>query len=681
MAFSLQLKGFNYTSYYNGAYENADLLSSLVATGANTVALNIEYGIDVNNSTVYTDANYTDSLTALGNTIKEATADGLSVMVRPLIDFLKPALIGSYSVGDWRSYYNPSDPAAFFASYKTMIVDEATVAQANGATSLCIGTELDQLTGPAYLSYWTDIISAVRAVFSGTLTYSADWNDAASPWAGQHGLTAGTGDLTTQVSFWNQLDYVGIDAYAPLSDAANPTLSDLVAGWTQVPTDAGTHAVTGNQSLISYFESVAAAIGKPMLFTELGYENATDAASQPAGSATNQPDASLQANLYQAFFNAWNQSGNSSLAGVYFWNWDPNASEVGPGHGVNFSPQGQPAQTVVDTEFALCFLSGTRIATPNGEVAVEALAIGDLVLTEPGEARPITWIGKGRVLATRGRRTAATPVIVRKSALAQNVPHHDLRITKGHSLYIDGVLVPVEFLVNHRSILWDERAQEVAIYHVELATHDVLLANGAPAESYRDDGNRWLFQNANTAWLSPPKPPCAPVLTGGPVVDAIWRRLLDRAGGGTLRPLTDDPDLHLLVGGARLDPVQHSEGICVFRLRRTPSMASICSLAASPQELGLARDPRRLGVALRRLVVRRGSRFTTIEASDPALMDGFHAFEFRQRPTLDRWRGSTSIAFVRRAGRPYGTDPAARRRGTLPRSRRDAPSGVTQTSN
>ena len=50
----------------------------------------------------------------------------------------------------------------------------------------------------------------------------------------------------------------------------------------------------------------------------------------------------------------------------------------------------------------------------------------------------------------------------------------------------------------------------------------MLLANGAPVESYRDDGNRWLFQNTNTGWDLPPKPPCAPVLTGGPTVDAVW---------------------------------------------------------------------------------------------------------------------------------------------------------------
>jgi hypothetical protein len=91
---------------------------------------------------------------------------------------------------------------------------------------------------------------------------------------------------------------------------------------------------------------------------------------------------------------------------------------------------------------------------------------------------------------------------VRKGALAGTVPNRDPRITKGHSLHLDGVLIPAEFLINHRSILWDNTARVETIYHLELDTHDMLLANGAPGESYRDDGNRWLFQNANTGWTS-----------------------------------------------------------------------------------------------------------------------------------------------------------------------------------
>jgi len=117
-------------------------------------------------------------------------------------------------------------------------------------------------------------------------------------------------------------------------------------------------------------------------------------------------------------------------------------------------------------------------------------------------------------------------VIVQKGALARNVPNRDLRITKGHALYLDDVLIPVEFLDNHRSIIWDDHAREVEVYHIELADHDVLLANGAPAESYRDDGNRSLFGNSSSRSLQTPAPPCAPVLTGGPIVDAVWQRIL-----------------------------------------------------------------------------------------------------------------------------------------------------------
>src|SRR5581483_8941216 len=101
---------------------------------------------------------------------------------------------------------------------------------------------------------------------------------------------------------------------------------------------------------------------------------------------------------------------------------------------------------------ALCFCAGTRIQTPDGEVPVECLKPGDAVLTASGATRLVVWIGAGKVLATRGRRSAATPVIVHRGALADNVPHLDLHVTKGHSLLIDGVLIPVEYLVNHRSI-------------------------------------------------------------------------------------------------------------------------------------------------------------------------------------------------------------------------------------
>ena len=200
-------------------------------------------------------------------------------------------------------------------------------------------------------------------------------------------------------------------------------------------------------------------------------------------------------------------------------------------------------------------------------------------------------------------------------------------MTKAHSLYFDGVFIPAEFLVNHHSIVWDDRAQEVEIYHIELESHDVLIANGAEAESYRDDGNRWLFQNANDGWHLPPKDACAPVLTGGPVVDAVWSRLLDRAGPRKLPAMTDDADLHLIVDGQWIDVSRRVGDDVVFYIPWQPNAVRIVSRDVVPAEFGIARDPRSLGVALRQIAVHRGLKRTVVTATDPSLTDGFHEYE------------------------------------------------------
>ncbi|HEX3573272.1 MAG TPA: Hint domain-containing protein, partial [Rhodopila sp.] len=275
----------------------------------------------------------------------------------------------------------------------------------------------------------------------------------------------------------------------------------------------------------------------------------------------------------------------------------------------------------------ICFCPGTLIGTPTGQVQVEKLQPGDTVLTAHNGPRTVKWIGHGKVLASRGKRTAATPVIVRKDALGDNLPTRDLHVTKAHSLYIDDVLIPVEFLVNHKTILWDDRAREVEVYHVELDSHDIIFANGAPAETYRDDGNRWLFRNASPGWDSAPQPPCVPVLTGGPIVDAIWKRLLDRAGHRDLPPLTTDPDLHLIADGKRMEIAARQGQHRIFRLARRPETLVIASRDAVPAELGLTRDPRSLGVALRHITLRQDDAIETISAGDTRLEDGFHAYE------------------------------------------------------
>ena len=115
-------------------------------------------------------------------------------------------------------------------------------------------------------------------------------------------------------------------------------------------------------------------------------------------------------------------------------------------------------------------------------------------------------------------------------------------------------------------------------------TFDVVLAEEPPAESYRDDGNRWLFQNANAGWHLSPQAPYAPVLTGGPVVDAVWERLLDRAGWNDLPALTDAADLHLIVDGERVDARTQTNGAYIFRLPCRPNSVFIGPRAVVPAE-------------------------------------------------------------------------------------------------
>ncbi len=273
----------------------------------------------------------------------------------------------------------------------------------------------------------------------------------------------------------------------------------------------------------------------------------------------------------------------------------------------------------------LCFCRGTRIATPSGEIAVHMLRVGDSVLTRSGQVRPIAWIGNASTKLRRGERSASTPVLIRQHAFAPGVPYRDLRVTKGHAVWFDGVLIPAEFLVNNRSIVWDDAASHVEIFHIELDAHDVVLANGAPAESYRDDGNRALFATAAHDAM-PRHPPCAPVLTGGPEVDAVWARLLARSGQAAW-PMTEDPDLHLVADGLRLDPIDRRRDLYVFRTPAHARLLRIVSRAAVPVEHGGARDARPLGVALRRVVSRRGQRFAALEPARMTRLRGFHPIE------------------------------------------------------
>ena len=137
---------------------------------------------------------------------------------------------------------------------------------------------------------------------------------------------------------------------------------------------------------------------------------------------------------------------------------------------------------------ANCFLKGTKILTGEGERKIEDLTIGDLLPTMFGGLRPIQWIGRYPIKRSDPSKPwvkDALPVRIARSALAPNVPHTDLYLTGGHSLLIDGVLVPAELLINGTTITRDEAREydELEYIHVKLESHDVIYAEGVPAET------------------------------------------------------------------------------------------------------------------------------------------------------------------------------------------------------
>ncbi len=135
-----------------------------------------------------------------------------------------------------------------------------------------------------------------------------------------------------------------------------------------------------------------------------------------------------------------------------------------------------------------CYRAGTRIATAYGETPVEALRAGDLVRTHAGALRPVAWVGWRRVDCRRHPRPELVwPIRIAAGAFGARLPARDLFVSPDHAIFIaaDGVLIPARYLVNGATITAMPVAW-VEYHHVELATHDILLAEGLPAESYLD---------------------------------------------------------------------------------------------------------------------------------------------------------------------------------------------------
>jgi hypothetical protein len=195
-------------------------------------------------------------------------------------------------------------------------------------------------------------------------------------------------------------------------------------------------------------------------------------------------------------------------------------------------------QSVPVSSMLACFTRGTRLRTETGDVAVEMLCVGDRVAARmAGGFAPIIWIGQRRVDCARHPRPHLVwPVRVVAGAFGTRQPKRDLVLSPDHAVFVDGVLIPVKHLINGTTIR-QEPIGAISYFHVELARHDVVVAEGLPVESFLDTGNRSAFANGGGAIALYPDfgsrvweaEGCAPLVIVGPALDAARRRLGERA--------------------------------------------------------------------------------------------------------------------------------------------------------
>ena len=290
-----------------------------------------------------------------------------------------------------------------------------------------------------------------------------------------------------------------------------------------------------------------------------------------------------------------------------------------------------------------CFATGTRISTAAGSVAVQDLAVGTMVRSVFGGLVKVKWVGmRDTDCRNHPRPWDVWPVRVARGAFGPGRPFRDLNLSPDHSIYVDGVLVPVRYLLNGATIVQVE-TDRVAYWHVELPSHDVILAEGLPTESYLDTGNRHAFTNGGpTVMLHPDfamrvweAQACTQLIVTGPKLAAIRSWLLAEAKSNGYATSVQS-DMHLCVDGQIIAPDVNGSA-ARFSVPHGARKVRLVTRAGIPAQLQPAsNDHRRLGVAISAIRVDGVS----ISLEDPRLDAGWHRPE-----TMWRWtNGAASLA-------------------------------------
>lgn len=244
--------------------------------------------------------------------IRHAHARGLRVMLKPMV-WTHEGWIGEFKMDSEKGW------KAWEAAYREYFDLIRTIAIEEKVEMLCIGTEY-RTAARERAGFWKSLIRETRKMYSGSLTYAANW------------------DNFSRISFWSDLDYVGVDAYFPLADARTPDVKALLQGW---------------KKPLRQLQQVALQSGKRVLFTEFGYRS-TDRTAWNQWEQDHLPrdqkvNLKAQRNAYEAFFKAtWNQDW---FAGLFLWQWYCHHDEAGGDGNSDFTPQNKPAESLIRSYF------------------------------------------------------------------------------------------------------------------------------------------------------------------------------------------------------------------------------------------------------------------------------------------------------------------------------------------
>ncbi|MEZ5064490.1 MAG: hypothetical protein R3B81_07115 [bacterium] len=305
-ASQLRTRGVTIADWTAGGVASAAGLSAIdeiAATGADTIVFVVSIEQDTATSPA-PDPETTPRPDAFLVAAAHARGLGLAVGVKLHVEVRD---------GTWRAMIRPEDPATWFTAYREVVRSWADAATAADAAWLAVGTEL---AGTCHLATeWRRVIVDARERFDGALTYAASWDEA------------------ERVTFWDALDFVGVDAYWPVAARRDPSRLDALAAW---------------QPWLARVEALARRADRDVVFTEIGYRSCDGAGMYPSDFQSPEPaDPGEQEDLYWAALQAIADTPN--VAGIWWWSWELGTAGTGGPDDTGYTPRGKPALDVLTT--------------------------------------------------------------------------------------------------------------------------------------------------------------------------------------------------------------------------------------------------------------------------------------------------------------------------------------------